>query len=167
MQKQALVQELNAELSTASTIVVSHYSGLNVAEMTELRCKVRESGAKIRVVKNRLAKLAFEGTDFEGCADLMKGPAVIAYSQDAVAAAKVAHEFAKDHDKLQIVGGGLNKEVLDKAGVEALAKMPSLDELRAKVIGLLNAPASRIATYTQEPAAKVARVLNAKGEQAA
>lgn len=167
LQKEALVKELKNELKDASSVVVSHYTGLSVGEMTELRKQIRESGAKAQVVKNRLAKLAFEGTQFEGLADTMRGQTIIAFSEDAIAAAKATHGFAKTNEALKIVGGALNEEILDVNGVKALATMPSLDELRAKLIGTISAPAQRLAQYTQEPASKLARVCNARGEQAA
>lgn len=165
-QKQALITELNNELKEASTVVVSHYAGLTANEMTELRKQVREGGASIQIVKNRVAKLAFAGTPFETIADLMKGPTVITFSADAVAAAKITHNFAKGNKALQLVGGSLNGEVLDVNGVQALATMPSIDELRAKIIGTIMAPAQRLAQYTSEPAAKLARVCKAKSEAA-
>jgi large subunit ribosomal protein L10 len=165
-QKQALVTELQNELKEASTVVVSHYAGLTANEMTALRKQVRESGATAQIVKNRVAKLAFAGTQFEGLADMMKGPTIITFSTDAVAAAKVTHNFAKENEALQLVGGSLNGEVLDKNGVMALATMPSIDELRAKIIGTIMAPAQRLAQYTSEPASKLARVCKAKSEAA-
>lgn len=166
-QKQALVLELQNELKEASTVVVSHYAGLTAGEMAKLRAQVGEAGAKALVVKNRLAKLAFAGTSFEGLVDSMKGPSVIIFSTDAVAAAKVTHGFAKTNESLQIVSGCLNGEVLDINGITALASMPSLDELRAKLLGTINAPAQRIAQYSSEPAAMLARVFKARSEQAA
>lgn len=167
LQKQALVEALQNELKDASSVVVSHYTGLTVDEMTQLRKQIREAGANAQVIKNRLAKIAFAGTQFEGLADIMKGQTIITFSEDAVAAAKATHGFAKQNDTLQIIGGALNNEVLDVNGVKALATMPSLDELRAKLIGTIQAPAQRLAQYTQEPASKLARVCNARGEQAA
>lgn len=166
-QKQVLITELQNELKEASTVVVSHYAGLTANEMTKLRKQVRESGSQAHIVKNRIAKLAFAGTAFEGIADMMVGPTIITFSADAVAAAKVTHDFAKENENLQLVGGSLNGEVLNAEGVQALASMPSLDELRAKLIGTISAPAQRLAQYTSEPASKLARVCNARGEQAA
>lgn len=167
LQKQALVTELQNELKDASSVVVSHYTGLTVGEMTQLRKQIREGGASAKVIKNRLAKIAFKDTQFEGLCDTMKGQTIITFSEDAVAAAKITHGFAKENEALQIVGGALNSEILDVNGVKALATMPSLDELRAKLIGTIQAPAQRIAQYTSEPASKIARVCNARGEQAA
>lgn len=166
-QKQEFVKTLNADLSAARTVVVAHYRGLNVPQMEGLRGASRTEDATVRVVKNRLAKLAFEGTDFTTLSDLMTGPTALTYSADAVAAAKVAHEFAKNNDDFVILGGALGDKALSVDEVKALATMPSLDELRAKLVGLLQAPATRIATYSQEPAAKLARVLQARGQQAA
>lgn len=166
-QKREFVKTLNADLSAAHTVVVAHYRGLNVPQMEGLRGSSREAETTVRVVKNRLAKLAFEGTTFTGLTDLMTGPTAIAYSADAVAAAKVAHEFAKNNDKFVILGGALGDKTLSVEEVKALATMPSLDELRAKLVGLIQAPATRIATYSQEPAAMLARVLQARGQQAA
>ncbi|MCP4355576.1 MAG: 50S ribosomal protein L10 [Proteobacteria bacterium] len=167
LQKTALVEELQNELKEASSVVISHYTGLTVGEMTQLRKQIREAGAGAKVLKNRLAKLAFKGTQFEGLSDIMKGQTIITFSEDAVAAAKITHGFAKSNEALNIVGGALNSEVLDIEGVKALAMMPSLDELRAKIIGTISAPAQRLAQYTQEPASKLARVCKARGEQAA
>lgn len=166
-QKQEFVQTLNAELSQAQTVVVAHYRGLSVSQMEVLRGESRENETTFRVVKNRLAKRALEGTDFAGLADLFTGPAAVAYSADPVAAAKVVHTFAKDNEDLVILGGAMGDKIMSAEDVKALASMPSLDELRAKILGLLTAPATRLATYTQEPAAKLARVVQARGQQAA
>ena len=166
-QKKEFVQTLNTELSQAQTVVVAHYRGLTVSQMESLRGETRANDTTFRVVKNRLAKRALEGTDFAGLSDLFTGPAAIAYSQDPVAAAKVVHTFAKDNEDLVILGGALGDKVMSAEDVKALASMPSLDELRAKILGLLTAPASRIATYTQEPPAKLARILQARAGQAA
>ena len=166
-QKQEFVQMLNAELSQAQTVVVAHYRGLSVGQMETLRGASRENETTFRVVKNRLATRALEGTDFAGLADLFIGPAAVAYSADPVAAAKVVHTFAKDNENLVILGGAMGNNILSAEDVKALASMPSLDELRAKLLGLLMAPATRVATYTQEPASKLARIMQARGEQAA
>tara|TARA_Y100000780_G_C13654214_1_gene405925 strand:- start:252 stop:854 length:603 start_codon:yes stop_codon:yes gene_type:complete len=168
-EKQALVASLNETFAGASIVVVSHYSGLSVAEMEALRGKVREADAGFKVTKNRLARIALEGTQFEGMADLFKGPTAITYSTDPVAAAKVTADFAKENEKLQIVGGSMGSQILDAEGIQQLAKLPSLDELRSKIIGVLQAPAQRMATVTQAPAAQLARVFQAyadKGEAA-
>lgn len=166
-QKEAAVQSFHAALKQSTSVIVGHYRGLTVTEMHSLRRQMRANGASTQVMKNRLAKIALKGTPYAHMEDLMQGPTVVAMSADPVAAAKVAQKFAKENEKFVIVGGALGERKLDKAGVQALASMPSLDELRAKLIGLISAPATRIATYTQEPAAKLARVLAAKGNKAA
>lgn len=165
-QKTAFVKDLNSKLQSTGTIVVGHYIGLNVSEMTTLRRDALKEVAEVKVAKNRLAKIAFEGTPFTNIADLMTGPTAITFSDDPVAAAKVAQNFAKTNDKFVILGGAMGEKQLDAAGVKALASMPSLDELRAKMVGLISAPATKLATVTQEPAAKMARVLAAKSTAA-
>ena len=160
-EKSETVATLNAVFKNTGTIVVAHYAGLTVAAMTTLRARMRDAGAGVKVAKNRLAKLALKGTDAEHVADLLKGPTVIAYSKDPVAAAKVAIDYAKVNEKLVILGGAMGKTALDVNGVKALASLPSLDELRAKLVGLLVAPATKIAQLTTAPAAKVARVVQA------
>lgn len=160
-QKQEMVTLLNSIFSDASTVVVAHYSGLSVAQMNDLRRQMGDVDAKVKVIKNRLAKLALEGTPCSGISDLFSGPTAIAYSEDPVAAAKAAVSFAKENDKLVILGGAMGETVLDKDGVEALAKTPSLDELRAKLVGMINTPATRIAGVVQAPAGQLARVLGA------
>lgn len=145
----------------SNMVVVAHYSGLTVDEMEDLRGQMREAGALFKVTKNRLTRLALEGTKFEGLADLFKGPTGIAYSTDAVAPAKVAVNFAKKNDKFVVLGGALDDQVLDVDGVEALATMPSLDELRGKIVGMLNTPATKVAGVLQAPAGQVARVISA------
>lgn len=159
--KEQLVGELNQTFSEAALVVVTHQSGLTVAETSELRQQMREAGAAFRVTKNRLAKLAMAGTPYEGLADIFTGPTAIAYSQDVVAAARVAAKFAKTNDKLTIIGGAMGDQRLAVAEVEQLAKLPSLDELRAKLLGMINTPATRIAGVVQAPAGQLARVLNA------
>lgn len=167
--KANLVTSLNKALAGAESVVVTHQSGLTVAEMTELRRQMRAAGANFRVTKNRLARRALEGTKFERLSPLFKGPTAIAFSSDPVAAAKVAVAFADKNDKLTIAGGGLGERELDASGVKALATLPSLEQLRAKFLGLLQTPASRIASVLQAPGAQVARVLAAyaKAEKAA
>jgi large subunit ribosomal protein L10 len=140
---------------------VAHYSGLTVAQLQKLRKQMREAGATVQVAKNRLAKIALEGTDVASIGSLMKGPTLIAYSDDPVAAPKVAVAFAKDHDKLVILGGAMGTTALNPNGVKSLATMPSLDELRAKLCGLLNAPATKVAQLANAPASKLARVFGA------
>ncbi|WP_413205144.1 50S ribosomal protein L10 [Rhodospirillum sp. A1_3_36] len=168
-EKQELVSELNSLFGEAQAVVVTHYKGMTVAEMESLRAGMREAGASFRVTKNRITRLALADTPFEGIADLFTGPTAIAVSSDPVAAAKVCANFAKKNEKLVILGGGMQGVVLGVEGVEALAKLPSLDELRAKLVGMINTPATRIAGVTQAPAGQLARVLNAyatKGEAA-
>jgi large subunit ribosomal protein L10 len=168
-QKATLVTSLSKTLADIDCIVVTHQSGLTVAEVTDLRRQMRAAGAGFRVTKNRLARRALEGTKFERLSPLFKGPTAIAYSRDPVAAAKVACAFADKNDKLTIIGGGLGDQQLDAQGVKALATMPSLDELRAKLLGLLQTPATRIAAVLQAPGAQIARVLAAyaKADEAA
>lgn len=164
-QKEDLVASMHQTFGKTSLVVVTHYSGLTVGEMTDLRAKMRESGAQFQVTKNRLTRLALEGTDYEGLKDLFTGPTAMAYSQDPVAAAKTAVDYAKKNGKLIVVGGALGPRVLDADGVKALAAMPSLDELRGKIVGLLAAPATRVATVLNAPAGQLARVFGAYGEQ--
>jgi len=168
-QKEKLVATLHAALSETSCFVITHQKGLTVAEVTVLRRQMRAAGASFKVTKNTLASLAIAGTKFEQLAPLFVGPTAIAYSRDPVAAAKVAVEFAKKNEKLQIIGGALDEKQLDAEGIKALATMPSLDELRGKIIGVLQAPASRIVGVLQAPGGQLTRVLNAyatKGEAA-
>lgn len=162
-EKEQLVAELREALETASVVVVATQSGLTVKEVSDLRAKVREAGASYKVTKNTLAKLAIEGTKFEHLADSFAGPTSIAFSEDAVAAAKALNEFAKGNDKIQIVAGGMGDQHLDAASVQALASLPSLDELRGKLVGLLQAPAGKLASVTQAPAGQLARVFSAYG----
>jgi len=164
-QKEKLVASLNQALSSTVAVVVTRQSGLTVAEATRLRRRMREAGASFKVTKNRLARLALKGTPFEGLAPMFTGPTAIAWSKDPVAAAKAAVEFAKTNEKLVIVGGALGAKALDVAGVQALATMPSLDELRAKLLALLQTPATRIAGVLQAPAGQLARVLKARAEK--
>lgn len=165
-QKEAFVADLNAELAQAASVVVGHYRGLTVAEMEELRAAMGENGGRIQVAKNRLAKIAFDGTPYTNLADDMEGPTLLAFSTDPISAAKVTQGFADKHEKFVIIGGAMGERKLDAAGVKALSSMPSLDELRAKLVGLVSAPATKVATVTQEPAAKLARVLAMKSEAA-
>ena len=160
-EKQELVASLHETLDSAEVVVVAHYAGLTVAEITELRRQMREAGATVQVAKNRLVKLALQGTDAEPIADLFKGQTLIATSGDPVSAPKVASEFAKKNDKLVILGGAMGTTVLDTAGVNALATMPSLDELRGKIIGVLQAPATKVAQVLQAPGGQLARVFGA------
>jgi large subunit ribosomal protein L10 len=150
-------------------VVVAHYSGLTVSQMQNLRRQMKQAGAAVRVAKNRLAKIALEGTGAAVIVPLLKGPTVIAYSRDPVAAPKVANDFAKTHEKFVILGGAMGKTALNPDGIKVLASLPSLDELRAKIVGLIQAPATKIAQVVNAPAAKLARVVQAyakKGEAA-
>ena len=162
-QKEELVAELKTAFNETTSVVVTHYSGLSVAELTDLRARMREAGAQFRVTKNRLTKLALDGTKCDPLAQFFAGPTAIAYSDDPVAAAKVTVEFAKDNEKLIVLGGMMDETELDSAGIAALAKMPSLDELRGKIIGVLSAPATKVAGVLQAPAGQVARVIGAYG----
>lgn len=160
-EKKELVASLQQVFSTTGVVVVCHYSGLTVAQMSTLRRQMRQAGASVKVAKNRLAKIALEGTDVSSIGPLLKGPTLIAYSGDPVAAPKVASDFAKANERLVILGGAMGKTALDPEGVKALATLPSLDELRAKLVGLVQAPATKIAQVVNAPAAKVARVFGA------
>jgi large subunit ribosomal protein L10 len=160
-EKSELVTAMNQVFSDAGAVVVAHYSGLSVAEMTAFRAKMRDAGAGVKVAKNRLAKLALKGTEAETIADLLKGPTVIAFSKDPVAAPKVATDFARTNDKLVILGGSLGRTSLNPEGIKALASLPSLDELRGKLVGLIASPATRVAQVLAAPAAQVARVVGA------
>ena len=164
-QKEDLVASLHATFDEANMVVVTHYSGLTVTELGDLRGQMREAGASFKVTKNRLTRLALEGTKYEGLSGLFTGPTAIAYSEDPVAAAKVAVKFAKGNEKLVVIGGALGSEVLDVDSVKALATLPSLDELRAKIVGMISTPATRIAGVLQAPAGQVARVIGAYGSQ--
>ena len=165
--KDALVTSLNGDLSKAKSVVVATYSGLNVKDMTELRNQMRKAGAQFKVSKNRLARRALEGTAYKGLADLFVGPTAIAFSEDVVAPARVAVAFAKDHEQFKVVGGAMGATKLDSDGVKALASLPSLNELRAKMVGLLQAPAIKLARVVQAPAAQLARVLGAYAKKSA
>ncbi len=164
-EKDALVSTLNGVFNDAGVVVVTHYSGLNVAELSELRRDMAEAGASFRVTKNRLAKRALEGTPASGITDLFTGPTAIGVSDDPVAAPRILAKFAKANDKLIIRGGIMGDTVLDETGVKALADLPSLDELRGKIVGMLNTPATRIAGVLAAPGGQVARVIAAKAEQ--
>jgi len=162
-QKADAVAALNATFNEVGVVVVTRNLGLSVAQSTDLRAKLRDGGASYKVAKNRLAKLALKDTQYEGLGEYLVGPTALAYSEDPVAAAKAAVDFAKTNDKLEIVGGSMGGQMLDEAGVKALASMPSLDELRGKLVGLINAPATKIAQVVNAPAAKLARVFGAYG----
>lgn len=164
-QKAELVDFLNGVFNDTSAVIVAHYKGLSVAEITDLRQQMRESGASFKVTKNRLARRALDGTKCQPISELFTGPTAIAYGDDPVAPAKVAVEYAKKNENLVILGGMMGETELDANGVKNLASLPSLDELRSKIVGLLNAPATRVATVTQAPASKMARVFGAFAEK--
>jgi large subunit ribosomal protein L10 len=166
-QKAEVVEDLNGVFANAGSVVVAHYTGLTVAELSDLRSRMRAAGASFRVAKNRLAVRALKGTPIEGISDLFKGPTGIAVSNDPVAAAKVSAAYAKDNDKLVILGGSVGTTTLDANGVKALATLPSLDELRGKIVGLLVAPATKIAGIVQAPAGQLARVIGAYSKKEA
>jgi large subunit ribosomal protein L10 len=161
VQKKKAVAELASTFAAVPVVIVARNLGLTVAQSSELRRKMRAAGAKFQVTKNRLTRLALVGTDYEPLGALLTGPCAIATSPDPVAAAKIIAEFAKGNNKLEIVGGAMGAVILDVQGVKALAELPSLDELRAKIIGLVNAPATKIAQVVTGPAAKLARVFGA------
>ncbi len=160
------ISELSGVFKASQVVVVAHYSGLTVAQMQNLRKQMKGAGAQVKVAKNRLAKLALKDTDAAVIAPLLKGPTVIAFSGDPVAAPKVAVDFAKTNEKFVILGGSMGKSALDLNGVKALASLPSLDELRGKIVGLLVAPATKLAQLANAPAAKVARVVQAYASKA-
>ena len=166
-EKREVVTALHDVFAKTGVVVVAHYAGLTVADMTRLRSDMRSAGGQVKVAKNRLVKLALEGTDAKGIADLLKGPTCLAFSADPIAAPKVTVKFAKGNEKFVIRGGTMGAQVLDAKGVSSLASLPSLDELRAKLIGLLQAPASKIARTLNEPGAQLARVFGAYGNKAA
>ena len=148
-EKSELLNEMNSVISGSEAVVISHYRGLTVAEMCELRKKARELGAELRVTKNRITRLALKGTKFEGLTDLFTGPTAIAFANDPISACKVCVEFAKNNEKLVVIGGAMGTGVLSLAEINKLATIPSLEELRAKIIGLLQAPAAQLARVTK------------------
>ncbi len=166
-QKADAVAQLNAVFNEVGVVVVTRNLGLTVAQSSELRGKMREAGASYKVAKNRLAKLALKDTPYDGMQDMLSGPTALGYSEDPVAAAKAAVDFAKSNDRLEIVGGSMGGELLDEAAVKALASLPSLDELRGTLVGLVNAPATKIAQVVNAPANKLARVFGAQGAKEA
>ena len=166
-QKTDAVAQLNNVFNEAGVVVVTRNLGLTVAESTDLRAKMREAGATYQVAKNRLARIALKDTDYAGIDEYLTGPTALAYSEDPVAAAKAVVEFAKTNDRIEVVGGSMGAQVLDEAGVRALASMPSLDELRGTLVGLVNAPATKIARVVNAPASKLARVFGAYGAKEA
>jgi large subunit ribosomal protein L10 len=160
-EKKELVTTLNEVFKSTGVIVVAHNKGLTANQVVNLRNKMADAGATIKVAKNRLAKLALDGTDAQGIAGLFQGPTMVAYAADPVTAPKVAADFAKANDKFVVLGGALGKTILDANGVKALAELPSLDQLRGKLIGLIQAPATKIAGVLAAPAGQLARVMNA------
>ena len=166
-QKEKLVEELGQIFESSGVVVVSHYAGMTVADMQDLRAKAREADAAVRVAKNRLAKIALEGKPCASISDYLSGMTVITYSEDPVAAAKVAEEFAKTNEKFEIIGGAMGENALDRAGVTAVSKMPSRDELIASIVGCIGAPASNIAGAIGAPASNIASILSTIEEKAA
>lgn len=162
LQKEACVSTMREELQQAHLVIVARQSGLTVTEVSELRRQMRNSTAHFRVMKNTLARRAIEGTSLEGLTPFLNGPTALAYSVDPVGAAKTLVTFARTNDKIQIEGGVLNGQVLDRSALQALADLPSLDVLRAQLLGVLNAPATKIARTLQEPGSRLARVLAAR-----
>jgi large subunit ribosomal protein L10 len=166
-QKRELVTTLNEAWKDTGVMVVAHYKGMTVAQMTDFRKRVKDAGGTVKVAKNRLAKLALKGTDGEGISALLKGQTCVAYSQDPVSAAKVSVRYSRENDKLVILGGAMGRTVMDVNAVKALADLPSLDELRARLIGLVQAPATKIARILKEPGGMLARVVQAQGAKSA
>jgi len=164
-EKQELITSLNAAVADQSFIAVTHNKGLTVSEVQALRKQMRDAGASFKVAKNRLARLALAGTKFENLSDLLRGPTGLAFSTDPVAAAKVCSTYAKTNKKLVILGGNLDGQKMDTAAVEMLASLPSLNELRGKIVGLLQAPATKIAGILAAPGGQIARVLAARAKQ--
>ena len=165
-QKEKVVEELGQIFESSGVVVVAHYAGLTVAEMQDLRARMREAGGSVRVAKNRLAKIALEGKPSASIADLLTGMTVLAYSEDPVAAAKVADAYAKDNSKFEILGGAMGEIALDVAGVKAVAQMPSREELIASIAGCIGAPASNIAGAIGAPASNIASILSTVEERA-
>jgi large subunit ribosomal protein L10 len=166
-QKRELVSTLNQAWKGTGVMVVAHYKGMTVTQMTEFRKRMKEAGGAVKVAKNKLAKLALKDTDAEGISDLLTGQTCVAYSQDPVSAAKVSVKYARENEKLVILGGAMGKTVMDVNAVKALADLPSLDQLRATLIGLIQSPATKIARILTEPGAMLARVLQAQGAKGA
>ena len=166
-QKEKVVEELGQIFESSGVVVVAHYTGLTVAEMQTLRARARDAGGAVRVAKNRLAKIALDGKPCASIADLLTGMTVLTYSEDPVAAAKVAQDFAKGNDKFVILGGAMGENALDQAGVEAVSKMPSREELIASIVGCIGAPASNIAGAIGAPASNIASILSTIEDKAA
>ena len=163
--KRELIDSLHTTLKSTGVVVVAHNTGMVAAQSADFRKRVKEAGGSVKVAKNKLAALALKDTDAEKLSGLLTGPTILAFSKDPIAAAKATVAYAKGNDKLVILGGAMGKTILDAKGVQALADLPSLDELRAKIIGLLNAPATKIARTIKEPGAKLARVIQAKASK--
>ncbi|HAQ35912.1 MAG: 50S ribosomal protein L10 [Maricaulis sp.] len=166
-QKAEAVEVLKGIFADSGAVVIGHYTGLTVAEMTSLRVRLGSAGGQLKVVKNRLAKIALKGNAAEDAGELFTGPVAIAFSADPVSAPKAAVDYAKENDKFVILGGMMGDTVLDEGGVKSLASLPSLDELRGKLVGLIQAPATKVAGVVQAPASQLARVLNAYAQKAA
>jgi large subunit ribosomal protein L10 len=162
--KKDLVQNLKDELDSSTSVIVTHYSGLTVNESEELRSEMRKNGAKFKVTKNRLTKLALEQTQFKDLADLFTGPTAIAYSDDPVAPAKIAVSFEKKYENFKIIGGGYDGEKIDLEKINFLATLPSMDELRGKILGIISAPAQKIALIVKEPAGQIVRLVSAQSK---
>lgn len=167
VQKNSLISSLNNEFNEVTTVVVAHYAGLSVSEMSDLRRAMRDANGSIKIVKNRLVKIACKGTHKEGLSDIMTGPTLLALSQDPVAAARIINDYSKKNNKLVIVGGVFDSQFLDINDVKNLATMPSLDELRGKIVGLLQAPATKVANVLVTPPRQIACVIKAYADKAA
>lgn len=165
-EKEQLVSSLRQDLSEASLVIVAQQTGLTVAQVSDLRRQMREAGAQYKVAKNTLARLAIAGTDNEPMTSLFSGPTALAYSKDPVAAAKITIKFANSNDKFKVIGGSLDGRLLSAKDVDTLSKLPSLDQLRAKIIGIISTPATRVAGVLQAPAGQLARVFSAYGKKA-
>jgi large subunit ribosomal protein L10 len=164
-EKRELVSALQEVFNTSGSVVVAHYSGLTVADMEDLRVQMKEAGGQVKVAKNRLAKLALENADIADFSEFLTGPTVLTYAEDAITAAKIASKFAKSNDKFVVLGGAMGETKLEAKDVAALAELPSLDELRAKLAGMLTQPAAKIASVLQAPGGQVARVISAYSEK--
>lgn len=164
-EKREFVAHMHDAFSNAGAVVVAHYTGLTVSEISAFRAKVREAGGTVKVAKNRLARIALQGTEAEHMADLFKGQTLVVYSADPIAAPKAAVDYAKTNEKLVVIGGAMGATSLDSDGVKALASMPSLDELRAKIVGMISTPATRIAQVVNAPAGQLARVMGAYAQK--
>lgn len=164
-QKQALVTNFNGVFKDAGVVVVAHYAGMTVSQMTDLRRRMKEAGGQVKVAKNRLLKLALQGTPAQGISDLFKGQTMVAFSKDPIAAVRVAVKYAKENNKLVLLGGSMGVTTLDPKGLNTLADLPSLDQLRASLVGLIQAPATKLAQLTTAPAGKLARVVQAYADR--